>query len=146
MSIIVRFFAAPRHEAAAAVVAGGPGRSFASLEYGSFAAEEALIEWEGIVTGRSVDELVGDNVPETVAAAGDWEGPVVLAVSRALHGGLAAADSSRPAEIGDLWIRGRAADGERVDREIATEMLGGLARLARGIGGQDGHRLYCRLA
>ncbi|MFE2546132.1 hypothetical protein [Actinacidiphila glaucinigra] len=143
MSTIVEFFVAPGHETAAAVVAGGPGRAFESLEYGNFDAEEALIEWEGIVTGRSFGELVDAGVPEAVAEAGDWEGPVVLAVSRALQDALAAADASRLAEIGEAWIRERAADGEVFDHEIVTEILGGLARLARGIGGRDGYRVYC---
>ncbi|MFB7292410.1 hypothetical protein [Actinacidiphila glaucinigra] len=143
MSTIVEFFVAPGHETAASVVAGGPGRAFEPLEYGNFDAEEALIEWEGIVTGRSFGELVDAGVPEAVAEAGDWEGPVVLAVSRALQDALAAADASRLAEIGEAWIRERAADGEVFDHEIVTEILGGLARLARGIGGRDGYRVYC---
>lgn len=29
------------------------------------------------------------------------------------------------------------------DQEFVTGILGGLARLARGIGARDGHRLYC---
>lgn len=101
MSAVVEFFVAPGHETAAAVVAGGPGRAFEALEYGTFDAEEALIEWEGIVTGRSFGELVDAGVPEAVAEAGDWEGPIVLTVSRALQDALASADASRLAEIGE---------------------------------------------
>ncbi|MYX38794.1 MULTISPECIES: hypothetical protein [unclassified Streptomyces] len=146
MSTIVKFFVAPGHETAAAVVAGGPGRAAESLEYGNFDAEEALIEWEGIVTGRSFGELVDAGVPEAVADAGAWEGPVVLAVSRALQDALAAADASRLAGIGEAWIRVRAEEGEVFDQEIVTGILGGLARLARGSGARDGHRLYCWMA
>ncbi|MFF7209419.1 hypothetical protein ACFZAU_02650 [Streptomyces sp. NPDC008238] len=64
MSAIVEFFVAPGDETAAAVVVGGPGGAFESLKYGNFDAEEALIEWEGIVTGRSFGELVDAGVPE----------------------------------------------------------------------------------
>lgn len=107
----MEFFVAPGHETAAAVVAGGPGRAFESLKYGNFDAEEALIEWEAIVTGRSFGELVDAGVPEAVADAGAWEGPAVLAVSRALQDALAAADASRLAGIGEAWIRVRAEEG-----------------------------------
>ncbi|MER7485620.1 hypothetical protein ABTY20_06840 [Streptomyces sp. NPDC126497] len=142
MSIIVKFFVAPSHEAAAAVVDGGPERTFESLEYGNFDAEEALIEWESIFSGRSFEELVAADEPEAVAEPDDGEGPMVFAVPRALQDALAAADRSRLAEVGRLWIQERAADGEAFDQEIATRILSDLAGLARDIGGRD-HRLYC---
>ncbi|CAM5304409.1 hypothetical protein [Streptomyces aurantiogriseus] len=145
MSIIIKFFVAPSHEAAAAVVDGGPDRAFESLEYGNFDAEEALIEWESIFTGRSFEELVGADEPEAVADPADWEGPMVFAASEALRDALAAADHSRLAEVSRLWIQKRAADGEVFDQEIATRILTDLARLARGIDGRE-HRLYCWMA
>lgn len=142
MSIIVKFFVAPSHEAAAAVVDGGPERAFESLEYGNFDAEEALIEWESIFTSRSFEELTAADEPEAVAEPDGWEGPVVFAVSKALQDALAVADQPRLAEVSRLWIQERAADGKAFDKEIATRILSDLARLARGISGRE-HRLYC---
>ncbi|MGR3873002.1 hypothetical protein ACUXZZ_31150 [Streptomyces graminifolii] len=143
MSIIITFFAAPNHEAAAEVAEGGPGGVFESLSYGNFDAEEALIEWEGIFTGRSFEELVAADVPEVVADPGDEEGPMLLAVSPALQDALAAADRARLVEVSQLWVQERAADGEVFDQDIATRILSDLARLAHGLRGRD-HRLYCR--
>ncbi|WP_395293643.1 hypothetical protein ACF9IK_08540 [Kitasatospora hibisci] len=54
MSIVIKFFAAADAEAAAAVAQGGPDAVFGSLTFGNFDVEEALIEWEGIFTGRSL--------------------------------------------------------------------------------------------
>lgn len=145
MSIIIKFFVAPSHEAAATVVDSGPDGAFESLSYGNFDAEEALIEWESIFTDRSFEELVAADEPEAVADPGDWEGPIVFAASAALQDALAAADQSRLVEVGRLWVQERAADGEAFDQEIAIEILSDLARLARGIGGRN-HRLYCWMA
>ena len=142
MSIIITLFVAPNHEAAAAVAEGGPGGVFESLSYGNFDAEEALIEWESIFTGRSFDELVAADEPEVVADPGDDKGPMLLAVSPALQDALAAADQARLVEVSQLWVQERAADGEVFDQDIATQILSDLARLAHGLRGRD-HRLYC---
>ncbi|MFF3871373.1 hypothetical protein [Streptomyces sp. NPDC001978] len=142
MSIIIKFFVAPSHEAAAAVVDCGPDEAFRSLSYGNFDAEEAQIEWEGIFTGRSFEELVAADEPEVVADPGDGDGPVLFAVPQALQDALAAADQSKLVEAARLWVRERAADAEVFDEEIATEILSDLARLAHGVEGRD-HRLYC---
>ncbi|MFD8509505.1 hypothetical protein ACFV2L_43365 [Streptomyces sp. NPDC059687] len=145
MSIVIKFFVAPDNEAAAAVARGGPDRVFDSLTFGNFDAEEALIEWEIIFTGRSFEELVAADEPEFVADPGDGEGPVVLAASRVLQEALAAADEHRLVEVSRLWVAERAADGEAFDQEIAAWILSGVAGLARAIGeGEAG--LYCWMA
>lgn len=145
MSIIIKFFVAPDRDAAAAVVEGGPDGVFESLTYGNFDAEEALIEWESIFTGRGFEELVAADEPEVVADPGDGEGPVVLAASRVLQDALAAADEHRLVEASQLWVQERAADGEVFGLERATEVLSGLAELARAIGEQE-ESLYCWMA
>lgn len=145
MSTIIKFFVAPSHEAAAAVVDCGPDRAFESLSYGNFDADEALIEWESIFTGRSFEGLVAADEPEAVAGSDDGDGPVVFAASKALQDALAAADQSRLGEVSQLWVQERAADAEAFDQEIATRILSDLARLARGVGGRH-HRLYCWMA
>ncbi|MET9079180.1 hypothetical protein ABZX95_45365 [Streptomyces sp. NPDC004232] len=142
MSIVIKFFVAPDHDAAAAVVEAGPDGVFESLTFGNFDAEEALIEWESIFTGRSFEELVAADEPEFVADPGDGEGPVVLAASRILQDALAAADEYRLVEVSRLWVAERAADREVFDQEIAAWILGGVADLARVIGEQE-EGLYC---
>ncbi|MEU6582394.1 hypothetical protein [Nocardia sp. NPDC046763] len=144
MSIIVKFFMALSHESAAAVVDYGPGRAFESLVYGNLDAAEALVEWESILTGRSFEELVAAGEPEAIASRGG-KSPLIFVASKALQDALAAADMSRLVEAGQLWVQERAADGEAIDREIATEILSELARLARSEGGRD-HRVYCWMA
>ncbi|WP_433471270.1 hypothetical protein [Saccharomonospora azurea] len=134
MSTVIRFFVAPSHEAAAAVVDCGPDRAFESLSYGNFDAGEALTEWESIFTGRSFEGLVAADEPEAVTGSDDGDGPVVFAASEALRDALAAADQAQLGEVSQLWVQKRAADGETFDQEIATEILSELARLARGVG------------
>ncbi|XUL92079.1 hypothetical protein ACQ86D_40325 [Streptomyces galilaeus] len=141
MSTIVKFFAAPGHEAAAAVMDGGPDGVFESLSFGNFDAEEALLEWESVFTGRSFDVLVAAGQPEVVADPCDGEGPMLFAASKALQEALAAAGQSRLVEVGRLWVEERAASGEAFDQETATGILSDPARLAHGLRGQD-HRLY----
>ncbi|MDX3072643.1 hypothetical protein ACIP98_18795 [Streptomyces sp. NPDC088354] len=142
MSVIVRFFAAPDHQAAAAVVERGPEGVFESSYFGNFDPDEALVEWQGILTGRGFEELVAAGEPEVVAGPDDGEGPLLLAVSTALTEALAVAGPDRIAEAGRTRSLDRAADGEVIDPETAVLILGDLAALARGIGGR-GHRLYC---
>ena len=142
MSIIIKFFSAPDDAAAAAVVDLGPDGVFESLYSGNFDAEEALIEWESILTDRDFEELVAAEEPGVVA---DGEGPMVLVASRTLQNMLAAADPPRLAELSESWVRLRAADGEAFDEEMAAGLLDDLARLARSVDGRE-DRLYCWLA
>ncbi|GLW74688.1 hypothetical protein Kpho02_69850 [Kitasatospora phosalacinea] len=145
MSIVIKFFVAPDRDAAAAVVGGGPDGVFESLTYGNFDAEEALIEWESIFTGRSFEELVAADEPEVIADPGDGEGPLVLAVSRTVKDALAGADELRLGEVGRLWLQERAEDGEVLDQQTAAGILRALAGLARAVGGRE-DRLYCWMA
>ena len=142
MSTIIKFFVAPDHTAAAAVVEVGPDDFFESLTFGNFDAEEALIEWESIFTGQTFEGLVAADVPEVVADPGNGEGPVVLAASRALQDALAVAEEQRLVEVSRLWVAERAAYGEVFDEGIAVRILSGLAGLVRVIGRKPGG-LYC---
>ncbi|MEV6212389.1 hypothetical protein [Kitasatospora sp. NPDC051914] len=142
MSVIITFFTAPGHEAAAAVVERGPGGIFESRTWGNFDPEEALIEWESLLTGRSLDNLLDDGEPETVADLDDGQGPVVLAASRTLQEALTRTDRSRLVRTSQLWVEHRASEGEAIDQEIAEEILQSLADLARSAHGHD-DRLYC---
>ncbi|WP_339133760.1 hypothetical protein WJM95_31105 [Streptomyces sp. f51] len=145
MSTVIKFFVAPDHEAAAGVAEGGPDGVFESLTFGNFDVEEALIEWESIFTGRSFEEVLDDDVPETVADPDDGEGPLVLAVSRTLQAALSAAGKDRLAEVSQMWVAERAAEGEVFDPEIAVWILSGLANVTRTIG-EEAEGLYCWVA
>lgn len=145
MSIVIKFFVAPDAEAAAAVAEGGPDGVFESLTFGNFDVEEALIEWEGIFTGRSFEEVLDDDVPETVVDPDGGEGPLVLAVSDTLRYALCTAVEHRLAEVSQLWVAERTADGEVFDPEIAVWILNGLAGLARAVREGD-ENLYCWVA
>ncbi|MGQ5640317.1 MULTISPECIES: hypothetical protein [unclassified Streptomyces] len=145
MSIVIKLFVAPDHEAAAAVAEGGPDGVFESLTFGNFDVEEALTEWESIFTGRSFEEVLEDDVPETVADPHDGKGPLVLAVSRTLRHALCTADEHRLAEVSRLWVAERAADGEVFDTGIAVWILSGLANLAPAVREGD-ENLYCWVA
>jgi hypothetical protein len=142
VSIVIKFFVAPGHEAAAATAERGPDGVFESLTFGNFDVEEALIEWESIFTGRSFEELVDDDVPETVADPDDSGGPLVFCVSGTLQDALATAGEHRLPEVSRLWVAERAEDGEAFDPEIAVWILSGLADLARAAGQRD-EGLYC---
>lgn len=144
VSIVIKFFVAPDAEAAAAVAEGGCDGVFESLTFGNFDVEEALIEWEGIFTGRSFEEVLDDDVPETVVDP-DGEGPLVLAVSGTFRDALCTAVEHRLAEVSRLWVAERAADGEVFDSEIAVWILSGLADLARAVREGD-ENLYCWVA
>ncbi|MFJ5638456.1 hypothetical protein [Streptomyces sp. NPDC093223] len=145
MSIVIKFFVAPDREAAAGVAEGGPDGVFESLTFGNFDVEEALIEWESIFTGQSFEEVLEDDVPETVVDPDDGERPLVLAVSRTLQVALSAAGEDRLTEVGRLWVAERAADGDVFEPEIAAWILNGLANLARTLNDED-ESLYCWVA
>ncbi|WP_053763790.1 hypothetical protein [Streptomyces sp. AS58] len=145
MSIVIKFFVAPDHAAAAAVVERGPDRVFNTLTYGNFDIDEALIEWESILTGRSFDELVAADESEVVADPDGGPGPLLIAASRSLQDALAGADEPWIVEVSQQWIQKRAEDGEEFDQELAAEILGELAGLVRTVGKRE-DRLYCWMA
>ncbi|MEU9104315.1 hypothetical protein AB0D54_08085 [Streptomyces xanthophaeus] len=141
MSTLVTFFAAP-DEASAALVAGfGPGGLHGCLSYGNFDAEEAVLEWECLLSGSRFEELVEAGEP-CVIAGEDGDGGLVFALSGRLVEALAQAKAPQLVEASASWAGLRARDGEAVDPELAAEILTGLGALARAAGGQ-GHRLYC---
>jgi hypothetical protein len=69
-----------------------PDGVFESLTFGNFDVGEALIEWEGIFTGRSFEKVLDDDVPETVVDPNDGVSPLVLAVSGTLRETLCTAN------------------------------------------------------
>ncbi|MFD7893826.1 hypothetical protein [Streptomyces sp. NPDC059743] len=145
MSIIIEFFTAPDDTSAAGIADRGPVGVFDSLACGNFDASEAVIEWESLLTGQNFEALVASDEPRMVADPENGDGPLLFVASGALQGALAGASASRLAEVGELWIQERAAEGEVFDSETVRELLSDLADLARTAEGW-GHGLYCWMA
>ncbi|MFG2866715.1 hypothetical protein [Streptomyces sp. NPDC048338] len=94
MSIIVKFFVAPDDTSASLALQSGPGRAFESLSFGNFDPEEAVVEWECLLTGGTFEELVEAGEPRIVAGQGS-DRCVVFALSPRLSTALADATHSR---------------------------------------------------
>jgi hypothetical protein len=144
VSIIVEFFVAPDDASAALVLPTGPRRAFESLSFGNFDPEEAVVEWECLLTGWSLEELVEADEPRVVAGQ-DNDGCVVFAISPRLSAALAGAERSELQAVAASWVARRAEDGEVVDVEIAEAILGDLAALAGGAR-RRGRGVYCWVA
>ncbi|MEW2624741.1 hypothetical protein [Streptomyces sp. NPDC048106] len=144
MSIIVEFFAAPDDASAALVLQTGPRRAFESLSFGNFDPEEAVVEWECLLAGGSFEDLVEAGKPRLVAGHDD-DGCVVLAVSPRLSAALAEAEWSELKDVAVSWTAQRAEDGEVIDTENASVILGELAALVRSARHQ-GQGVYCWVA
>ncbi|MEU5656808.1 hypothetical protein ABZ802_14450 [Streptomyces sp. NPDC047737] len=141
MSTIIEFFAAPDDASAARVLRTGPHRVFASLSFGNFDPEEAVIEWECLLAGGSFEELVDAGEPRFVAGQDD-DGCVVFAISTRLAAALTGAERSVVQDAAAAWSLRRAEDGDVLDADIASVILGDLTDLVSSARAQ-GHGVYC---
>ncbi|WP_066950326.1 hypothetical protein [Streptomyces lushanensis] len=144
MSIIVEFFAAADDASAALVLQSGPRCAFESLSFGNFDPEEAVVEWECLLSGGSFEELVEADEPRLVAGQDD-DGGVVFVISPRLSAALAGAERSDLKEAAAAWSLQRAEGGEVVDTEIAEAILSDLAALVSSARRQ-GQDVYCWVA
>ncbi|MER5891929.1 hypothetical protein [Streptomyces sp. NPDC001876] len=144
MSIIVEFFAAPDDASAALALQTGPRRAFASLSFGNFDPEEAVVEWEQLLAGGNVEELFEAGEPRLVGGQ-DHDGCVVFAISPRLSAALVEADRSELKDAAVAWSSQRAEDGEFIDTEIAEVILSDLAALVSSARRQ-GQEVYCWVA
>lgn len=140
----MKFFVAPDGASAALALGAGPGRAFEPLSFGNFDADEAVVEWECLISGGRFEELLEAGEPRIVAGEDD-DGCVVFALSGRLVDALAEAEPARLHEVAAEWARQRAEDGAAIDADVAREMLGSLGVLARGTK-EHGHGLYCWVA
>ncbi|MFZ4153678.1 hypothetical protein [Streptomyces pseudogriseolus] len=141
MSVIVEFFAAPDDASAALALRTGPRTAYESLSFGNFDAEEAVVEWECLLSGGSFEELVEAGEPRPIAGQDDDE-RVVFALSPRLSAALAEAERSQLQHAAAAWSQRRAEDGEVIDTEIAEVILGDLAALVSSARRQ-GRDVYC---
>ncbi|MFI7290796.1 hypothetical protein ACIBRY_29745 [Streptomyces anulatus] len=144
MSIIVKFFVAPDDTSAALTLQTGPDPAFESLSLGNFDPEEAVVEWECLLAGRSFEDLVEAGEPRVVAGEDD-DGCVVFAISPGLSAALADAERPGLREAAASWVQLRAEESEIIDVEIADTIVSDLAALvssARDLG----QAVYCWVA
>jgi hypothetical protein len=144
VSIIVKFFVAPDDTSAAMALEAGPGRAFESLAFGNFDPEEALVEWEYLLAGGNIEELVEAGEPRIVAGQ-DNDGCVVFAISPRLSTALADAERSRLRDVAISWAQLRAEDDEVIDTETADAIVGDLAALVSSARRQA-QGVYCWVA
>lgn len=144
MSIIVKFFVAPDDMSAGSALQTGPGQAFESLSVGNFDPEEAVVEWECLLTGGSFEELVDAGEPRVVASQDDDE-CVVFTISPRLSTALADAKPSRLRDVAVSWAHLRAEEGEVIDTEIAEAIVSDLAALISSARRQD-QGVYCWVA
>lgn len=142
MSSIIEFFVAPDDTAAAGVAENGPGGSFESAAYGNFDVWSTLVEWESILSGRSLEEPIAGGGPHIVTGDGS---PVVLVTPRELTRALAGADDHTLSTTAERWAELREEDGETIDDELAQELVREVAGLAVGAV-RTGKSLYCRIS
>lgn len=102
-----------------------------------------MVEWECLLAGGSFEELVEAGEPRLVAGQGN-DG-CVFAVSPRLSAVLGDAERSELEEAAVSWAAQRAEDGEIIDTEIASVILGDLASLADSARHQ-GQGVYCWVA
>ncbi|UUU34851.1 hypothetical protein JIX56_36135 [Streptomyces sp. CA-210063] len=126
MSSIVKFFVATREDAIDTLNTG-PIASTRIISFGNFDAEEALLDWEAHLTGKTFSELLDNDVPEEVAESDD--GPVVLLLSDALLNSLSSASSSQLDELAMWWASKKAVEGIEIDPPLAANILQELVEL-----------------
>lgn len=145
MGNLYEYFSAADDQTAAAVhgLIGGPtaDSAFDTLFTKGIEPAVQISTLEGLLTGRSLDEIFADPrwskavVPDTGAGHG------VLTLNDAVARALATADRARLAEVAVPWSQTEEFRGQ-ADPDHLTEFLVELSALARRAADR-GHRLYC---
>lgn len=134
MSEYIAFFTARSDRAARRVRTRGPVRRYPSVSASWFDADDALVVWEEMLTGRPATEPEPRIVAEFV-----HDGSGVYALSPALVAALAGADPDRLREVARAWAGGYWEDMD--DGDDPMRVLGGVAELAR-----TGESVFCWVA
>ncbi|GAA2482277.1 hypothetical protein [Winogradskya humida] len=141
MSEYVTFFLAREDSAAVATRNRGPvGGVVGSF----FSADDAVVIWESLLTGRSVEELWETGGPRVVAP---WvnDGSAVFALSDELTGRLLHADAAQLEKLAAQWSAMVARDGDELAADVALRVVTGVAGLAHEAV-RAGWPVYCRVA
>lgn len=103
--------------------------------------EEAVIEWEALLTGLDPSSLMHAGEPRHVAQMKN-DGCYVFVLSERLQHLLASINTDERAQVARRWSRMRKADGEDIEEVDATLHLAELAALAIAATHLN-NRLYC---
>ncbi|MFG2064737.1 hypothetical protein ACGFIK_25345 [Micromonospora sp. NPDC048871] len=144
MSEHIEFFRAPNDEEARAAHARGPKRGVKTVSGSFFDADDAIVTWENLLTGRLREPEARVDDPRMVA---EWvnDGSAVFALSDELVARLVQADLPRLRNVAEAWQAERLRDGEDLDADVALGILVGVAGLAREAVQSDGG-VYCWVA
>lgn len=141
MSEFIEFFAAPNDEQAKAVHARGPKPSFRAVTGSFFDADDAIVTWENVLTGRLRKNEATLDEPRMVAKYVN-DGSAVFALSDALVTCLVKAGSPRLREVAEAWRAEVLRNGDDVEADTAVGILLDVAGLAR-VALQSGSGVYC---
>lgn len=138
MSEFIAFFAAPGDRAAARVRRRGPAPAgHPHVSATGFDADDAVVTWENVLTGRDRPHEATPGDPRMVAEFQN-DGSAVFQLSADLAGRLAALGPDDTARLATAWC---AAEPD-LPAAAAVDVLLGVAGLARTAAG-SGARLYC---
>ncbi|MFU8873020.1 hypothetical protein [Micromonospora sp. SL4-19] len=141
MSEYVEFFGAPDDKKAKAVHARGPERRVKTVSGSFFDADDAIVTWENLLTGRLRKHEATVDDPRMVAEMVN-DGSAVFALSDELVARLVQADLPRLRDVAEAWRAELARNGEDIDADVALGILVGVAGLAREAVQSDGG-VYC---
>ncbi|WP_213454100.1 hypothetical protein [Rhizomonospora bruguierae] len=141
MSEYVEFFGAPNDKKAKAVHGQGPKRRTRTVSGSFFEADDAIVTWENLLTGRLRKHAATIDDPRMVADMVN-DGSAVFALSDELVARLIQADLPRLRDVAEAWRAELLRNGEDIDADAALGILVGVAGLAREAVQSDGG-VYC---
>ena len=144
MSEYIEFFAAANDAEAKAVHVQGPKRPMRTVSGSFFCADDAIVTWENLLTGRlrKHEATIGD--PRMVADMVN-DGSAVFALTDQLVARLVQADLPRLREVAEAWRAEVLRNGDDIDADAALGILVGVAGLARAAVQSNGG-VYCWVA
>jgi hypothetical protein len=144
VSEFIEFFVAAGDRAAARARYRGPRGTRTTVAGSFFDADDAIVGWESMLTGRTVDELWASSGPRLVAP---WhnDASAVFALSDELAARLLQVDAARLRELAVAWSAQVTADGDELSDDTAMTLLMGVRGLAHQAA-RTGSRVYCRVA
>lgn len=141
MSEHIEFFGAPNDEKARAFHVQGPKRPIKTVSGSFFDADDAIVTWENLLTGRLRKHEATVDDPRMVADMVN-DGSAVFALSGELVARLVQADLPRLRDVAKAWRAEVLRNGEDIDADAALGILVGVAGLAREAVQSDGG-VYC---